>query len=269
MHLVHEELERQKVECAQKEEILQKREDDLRDKDLKLQESLIGFSRFLQENAVKKKRAEKKSADEIKSRLEKEQEIIQLEEALLKLKLHRSATLANLDRLMMYQKYLESVVEKATQYHEINDLMIRHATLDASRQDLKEHLAMCTEHNDELRAEFQNYKKSTANEIMTLNNEVSMTKQFVEQKKLETSQLQLQIDQMLQMAAARTLARSQICMAAENLFFRIDQVSVISRPLQDNPIKNLDMVSDFVTDLNYIQKLYKGTYGRNPTPKGG
>lgn len=58
-------------------------------------------------------------------------------------------------------------------------------------------------------------------------------------------------------------------MAAENLFWRIDKVSVISRPLQDNPIKNLDMVSDFVTDLNYIQKLFKGAYGRVPTPKGG
>jgi hypothetical protein len=58
-------------------------------------------------------------------------------------------------------------------------------------------------------------------------------------------------------------------MAAENLFFRIDKVSVIRRLLQDNPIKNLDMVSDFVTDLNYIQKILKGAYRRTPTPKGG
>jgi hypothetical protein len=86
----------------------------------------------------------------------------------------------------------------------------RHATLDASHQDLKQHLAMCSEQNEELRAEFQNYIKSSANDIMTLNNDVSMTKQLVEQKKFETSQLQLQIDQMLQMAAARTLARSQV-----------------------------------------------------------
>ena len=54
-----------------------------------------------------------------------EQEILQREDALLQLKLHQSATLANLERLMMYQKYLEGVVEKNTQYHEINDLMLR------------------------------------------------------------------------------------------------------------------------------------------------
>ena len=86
----------------------------------------------------------------------------------------------------------------------------RHATLDASHQDLKQHLAMRSEQNEELRAEFQNYIKSSANDIMMLNNDVSMTKQLVEQKKFETSQLQLQIDQMLQMAATRTLARSQV-----------------------------------------------------------
>jgi hypothetical protein len=54
-----------------------------------------------------------------------EAEIIQLEEGLLKLKLHRSVTLASLDRLMMYQKYLEGMVERSTQYREINDLMLR------------------------------------------------------------------------------------------------------------------------------------------------
>lgn len=58
-------------------------------------------------------------------------------------------------------------------------------------------------------------------------------------------------------------------MAAENLFFRIDKVSVISRPLQDNPIKNLDMVADFITDLNHIQKIYKGAIVRMPISKGG
>lgn len=86
----------------------------------------------------------------------------------------------------------------------------RHATLDASHQDLKQHLTMCSDQHDELRSEFQNYLKSAANEIMTLNNDVSVTKQFVERKKDETSQLQLQIDSMLQMAAAKTLARSQV-----------------------------------------------------------
>jgi hypothetical protein len=48
-------------------------------------------------------------------------------------------------------------------------------------------------------------------------------------------------------------------MAAENLFHRIDKVSVISHPPYDNPLKQLDSIGDYVTDLNYIQKAFKAT----------
>jgi len=46
-------------------------------------------------------------------------------------------------------------------------------------------------------------------------------------------------------------------MAAENLFYRIDKDSAIARPVQDNPLKNLDMVADYITDLSFIHKAYK------------
>lgn len=60
----------------------------------------------------------------------------------------------------------------------------------------------------------------------------------------------------------------QICMAAENLFHRIDKMSVISRPPLEDPLKQLDAVGDYVTDLNYIQKAYKGTPKKEtPLPK--
>ena len=45
----------------------------LKKKDLELQESLIKFNKFLQENDSKRSRAEKKEKEEIKQRLVKEQ----------------------------------------------------------------------------------------------------------------------------------------------------------------------------------------------------
>lgn len=54
-----------------------------------------------------------------------EAEIAHLEESLEILKNERGSTLAHLERLMLYQKYLESVVETGTAYHEINDLLLR------------------------------------------------------------------------------------------------------------------------------------------------
>lgn len=62
--------------------MFRRREEVLKTKDLELQESLIRFSKFLQENDSKKARAEKKAADEVRSRQLKEREIEQLAEAL-------------------------------------------------------------------------------------------------------------------------------------------------------------------------------------------
>ncbi|KAL2634869.1 hypothetical protein R1flu_006348 [Riccia fluitans] len=122
---VQEALEDQKNEFAQKEEILKKREETLRTKDLQLQESLIGFSKFLQENGVKRKRAEKKAADEIRLRLEKEAEIAELEAQHTRLKHEKNVTHADLERMMFYHKYLETVIETSEGFHEINDLLMR------------------------------------------------------------------------------------------------------------------------------------------------
>ena len=60
------------------EEVLKRREEGLKRKDIELQESLIRFSKFLQESDSKRSRALKKAADERKACEEKEKEVDQL-----------------------------------------------------------------------------------------------------------------------------------------------------------------------------------------------
>jgi hypothetical protein len=64
------------------EETFRQREEALKRRDLDLQESLIRFSKFLQENDSKRTRAEKRAADEVRARQAKEVEIGKLVEAL-------------------------------------------------------------------------------------------------------------------------------------------------------------------------------------------
>ena len=56
MFEVQESLEQQKQEFFRKEEVFKRREEVLKKKDLELQESLIRFSKFLQENDSKRTR---------------------------------------------------------------------------------------------------------------------------------------------------------------------------------------------------------------------
>lgn len=69
--------------------MFKRREEGLKKKDLDLQESLIRFSKFLQENDSKRTRAEKKAADEIKLRLQKEAEIETLNTSVASLQMER------------------------------------------------------------------------------------------------------------------------------------------------------------------------------------
>jgi CFAP73 family protein len=55
--------------------MFKRREENLRKKDLELQEALVLFNKFLKENEAKRKRADKRAEDEIQQRLEKEKRI--------------------------------------------------------------------------------------------------------------------------------------------------------------------------------------------------
>ena len=81
----------------------------LKKKDLELQESLIKFNKFLQENDSKRGRAEKKEKEEIKQRSLKEQEIVRLQDQLQRQKDHRQLMVIDLQKKMKYQSFLESV----------------------------------------------------------------------------------------------------------------------------------------------------------------
>jgi hypothetical protein len=80
--------------------VFRKREEVLKKRDLELQESLIRFSKFLQENDSKRARAEKKAADEVRSRQQKEREIEQLAEVLEGMREDKERTDEVLDAFM-------------------------------------------------------------------------------------------------------------------------------------------------------------------------
>ena len=138
MFEVQDRLDEQKAEFRAEEERFKDREETLKRKDLDLQESLIRFSKFLQENDGKRTRAQRKAQDEIKIRTQKEAEIDRLATELDGLRTSSETTEAAAGRQSRYATYLESVVDLGEGYQEINDVMLRHATLAATNRDLLE-----------------------------------------------------------------------------------------------------------------------------------
>ncbi|KAH7291965.1 hypothetical protein KP509_29G044200 [Ceratopteris richardii] len=259
MFQVQEALENKKIEFAKKEEALKKREDDLRLKDRELQESLIGFSKFLQENNTKRIRAEKKSLDEARIQQEKEVEIRDLEANLEELQKEKATAKLTLERMMAYQKYLEHVLDVTQQYHEINDLLLRHSTLSSNCDDLTKHIEECTDDVEKIRADLQAYRKASHDEILSLENDIRAAKLTHEKKKKETAEIQQRLDSILEVAASKTLTHGQVCMAAENLFSRVCRCSTINHPDHTSPLRQLDVVGDYITDIYQMIRNCKGS----------
>ena len=64
------------------------------------------------------------------------------------------------------------VLEITEEHHEIGDLLDRHATLEATNNDLRQQQKATADENEQTRAELQAYSKMKADEILNQNNQV-------------------------------------------------------------------------------------------------
>lgn len=221
MFEAQEALDAQKEEFARREEAFRRREEGLRNKDLELQESLIKFNKFLQENESKRNRAEKRAMEETKQRKLKEQEIARLREQLESMKNQCKELGEVVERNMKYQKYLEIVQEAVPEdYPEIGDLLNRFKTLEDANKDLTSRQELHESQNETKRAELVNYTKEQTNVILNSNNKIASLQKALETTDATKIRLQNEIDSQIRSTSDRTLELGQILMAVENLLQR-------------------------------------------------
>lgn len=221
MFEVQEALDAQKEEFARREDAFHRREEGLRKKDLELQESLIKFNKFLQENESKRNRAVKRASDEVKQRLVKEQEVGRLKEQLEQLQVESEALSNQVKKNVKYMRYLELVQETVPEdYPEVADLVNRYHTLKETNRDLLRNQASHEEENESKRLEFATFQKERANEILNFNNQIAALQRRLELEELQGVRMQHEADAGLRQTTQKTLALGQIIMAIGNLLQR-------------------------------------------------
>jgi hypothetical protein len=276
MFEVQEALNSQKEEFTRRENAFHRREDGLRRKDLELQESLIKFNQFLQENESKRNRAKKREADERKQREIKENEIKVLE-AQLNSKLKEEALLnEELEKNIKYQDYLENVVQTMSKYFpEINDVLNRYNTLKDANAYLIDKQLVDNDAHDVTQKEFGTFKKAKENQILNNNNEIANMQVTYEHKKTNAMGLQLEIDQVTNEAGEKLLELGQILSSVTNILDRCEEsfrirhnkpaidkskvTQTVGTPLQEQvlrTISKLDEICMFVLDIKDIKDEY-------------
>ena len=126
MYEKQEEFENKKKESKQAELQFREKEKELRQKDLAMQESMITFSVFLQDNENKKKQADDKIKKETALKNEKEEEFKRKEKEFEFLRKKAQRIDRKKKALMKYEAYLEDVKNNSDEFSEITDILNRH-----------------------------------------------------------------------------------------------------------------------------------------------
>jgi len=267
MFEVQEALETQKEEFARKEEMFKRREDGLRLKDLQLQEALIRFNKFLQENDSKRGRAEKKAQDEIKTRHLKEAEIEALQQQLNELTARKEIMKRQLDKNECYHKYLDLVIDSSDDFQEINDLLKRHKTLMNTKSDnmkLAEEREQKTEHT---RLELQTKIKEKETMKLKKHNDIATLQQRLEQKTLGANKQAMLMEKRLEESADKKLELGRVQMAIENIYERCHVMAKMKLPVKDTLKDQLKVIGDYMMDMRDITSNYSKSLAQQQKKK--
>lgn len=248
MFEVQEALNSQKEEFSRREDAFRRREENLRRKDLELQESLIKFNKFLQENESKRNRAMKRIAEEKKQREIKEKEIELLKIQLIQKKKDEMIQKLEVEKNLKYQDYLENVVSTMSKFFpEISDILNRYKTLrDANIYLIEKHKTEESQ-TDLIQRDYVNLKKSSENAVLNNTNAIADKQLVLEQCRLHTMREQVEIEKVTMEASEKGLELGQILSSVTNILERCEESFRIRH--------NKHHVDRSLTDKSIVQNL--------------
>merc|ERR1711904_319186 len=114
----------------------------------------------------------------------------------------------------------ERAKEYTADFSEIQDLLTRYETLEAAHRDLVRNQAHFESKNEEVRQEFQNYQKESANEILGFTTKTASLQSELEASETLRQQLTLEAEEVTQGDSEQSLFLGKIIMSVENLYLR-------------------------------------------------
>jgi hypothetical protein len=238
MYEVHEAFEQQKEEFRKQDEAFKRQEQLIRERDLTIQEELIRFCKFLQDNDAKKIRADKRYDEEKKAREQKEKDIVDLNLQLHELQKNATKLEKKVAALRKYEDYLENVAKQnSDQYTEQNDILTRYTTLEKANRSLKMNHQKKEQELAALRNEAAQHEKDKTNEILLLNTELAHLQKRRDDIEQKRNDLQTAVDNTTSESSNKNLNLGRILFAIDHLHQRcLDAVAKMKADGDDKMI---------------------------------
>ena len=223
MREVDDALDFMKDEFRKRMEACDERQREFEKKQLTMKEQVTRFEKFIQENDAKRKRAEKKRSDEIGKGERAEKKRVEWLAKLEKARIDTNNMREKLRRLVRYQSYLQSVVDRSlgdNDYDEIIDILNRHKTLLKANIDLQEQQTLAEKTVDNVRTTNAQELTRKQNSILVDNSKIHEKQTEIENLKQSNANMDNTIEENAKRSASAKKDAGQVVMSIKNLLNR-------------------------------------------------
>lgn len=187
-----------------------------------LQDTLVQYYKFIQENEIKRSRATKKSVLEERQRKEREEQIAELAWQLQNLDGERDTLRSHHGSYAKYQQFLEEVLSRndGDEYLEPKDIIQRWMTLQDNTKVLQQRKTQLEEDLLRNKSALNVARQRQSNESVSLQNELNELQMTLETQQKSIKIHQDDLERRLKQKSATTRMVSHVSMAAKNLYDR-------------------------------------------------
>jgi len=234
-----------------------------------IKEQVRKFDKFLKDNDAKRVRANRKAQEEVKLREQKEAERQLLAQELEKQRQKRFQMQEELERMAIFEQYLEYVCDSTEYFEDIENILKRYETLEAAQNDLRFRVDTAQHQAEERSAELASRVKSLQTESLVYNSQIATQQKRVESMRVEAqdSENDLRKKESDNKEGCRQLG--EISMAIHNIYLRCHVRGVGPEACEDRLPLYLDVIQQRVCDLQAITKPYEHSGRLNPPPSQG
>jgi chromosome segregation ATPase len=193
------------------------KERQLRQQDLKIQETIIQFSVYLQDNKKKREKAQDKITQEQALKFQKEEEL-EAKQKLFQLLEKKAQRIEQKKKaLSVFEEYLDRVKRESDEFEEIGDILSRYKTLLHENQKLNVDNAHLEAALEAKKKDVQLYEKEKRQEILQLNNDIAVKKAELEAILDQQNELKAEAEEVSAKKRGRITEFSQVLMAIDNI----------------------------------------------------
>ena len=255
-------LERKKAEFEERMRRCKAKEMELASKQKKIEKSVERFEKFVKENDAKRVRAQRREKEEMVAARQKQHDIEALQRDLAKYQQQQCDLVTLLERLSVYEEFLEGVVDSSEEFQEIPDVLAREETLRACNLDLRREGEECKAKLEETRAKIATNLKEGEDSLLVHMSDIATLQKRLESLRDEISKLEAVLQQKQAGANERQrelgAAKMSLLNLAERCMKREHKHLSQGMDNEEGVEKILEYVNRRMLDLQDITSAYQG-----------